>query len=164
MEEACLMIVTAEKSMKNWLRKSQWRTCNQYLLSIRLYSHRWCQQQWHDAYVSASCEKDLRSRERWVNRMYHSWSANRRYRSWRLGWIHDQRITTCYWQLSAVHAHVTSSSCLVDDNVDERLMKGHSIREHFQGPYMMMMMIILMMLVMMKKAHNSESNHWVVIR
>ena len=47
----------------------------------------------------------------------------------------------------------------VDDNVDERLMKGHSIREHFQGPYMMMMMIILMMLVMMKKAHNSESNH-----
>ena len=49
---------------------------------------------------------------------------------------------------------------IVDDTVDERLMKGHSIREHFQGPYMMMMMmIILMMLAMMKKVHNSESNH-----
>ena len=48
---------------------------------------------------------------------------------------------------------------IVDDNVDERLMKGHSIREHFQGPYMMMMMMMMMMLAMMKKAHNSESNH-----
>ena len=44
---------------------------------------------------------------------------------------------------------------IVDDTVDERLMKGHSIREHFQGPYMMMM-IKLMMMAMMKQAHNSE--------
>ena len=91
--------------------------------------------------------------------MYHSWSANRRYRSWRLGWIHDQRITiavdSCLLYMHMLPAVVV----IVDDNVDERLMKGHSIREHFQGPYMMMMMMMMMMLAMMKKAHNSESNH-----